>query len=82
MNKKQIIFFVAVVIILVMVNDADAQCAMCRKNLESNLQAGKGIGRNINKGILYLMTVPYLAIGFIFRKQIYSFYKSWRRKKA
>jgi hypothetical protein len=28
------------------------------------------MARNLNSGILYLMLVPYLLIGFIFRKQV------------
>lgn len=44
--------------------DVSAQCAMCRANAESNLKSGKNkIGRGLNTGILYLMSVPYLMGG-------------------
>jgi hypothetical protein len=43
---------------------AEAQCAMCRANAESNLKSGKStVGRGLNTGILYLMSVPYLLAG-------------------
>ena len=39
-----------------------AQCAMCRSTLENNYSSGNpGIGAGINTGILYLLSMPYLA---------------------
>jgi len=39
-----------------------AQCAMCRATLENNFSNGKpGIAAGINTGILYLLSMPYLA---------------------
>lgn len=46
--------------------DASAQCAMCRRNVESNKETQNNkVGTGLNKGILYLMSVPYVigAIG-------------------
>lgn len=43
-----------------------AQCAMCRATLENNVSQGNiGIAAGINFGILYLLVIPYLAIGTI-----------------
>ncbi|MFM7195681.1 MAG: hypothetical protein ACKOYP_13000 [Bacteroidota bacterium] len=43
---------------------AQAQCAMCRATLENNVSQGNiGIAAGINFGILYLLVIPYLAIG-------------------
>lgn len=40
-----------------------AQCAMCRSTLENNISNGNvGIAAGINTGILYLLSLPYLAI--------------------
>ncbi len=40
-----------------------AQCAMCRTQLENNVSNGDvGIAAGINTGILYLLSLPYLAI--------------------
>ncbi len=54
--------------------DVSAQCAMCKAVVESNLQSGETIAKNINNGILYLMAVPYLAmavVGYL----VYKHYK-------
>ena len=42
-----------------------SQCAMCKAVVESNMESGSDIGRGLNKGILYLMSIPYIAM-FIF----------------
>ena len=40
-----------------------AQCAMCRSTLENNYASGNpGIAAGINTGILYLLSMPYLAV--------------------
>ena len=39
-----------------------AQCAMCKAVVEANLEAGGTKGAGLNDGILYLMSMPYLAI--------------------
>lgn len=40
-----------------------AQCAMCRTQLENNVSSGDiGIAAGLNTGILYLLSLPYLAI--------------------
>ena len=41
-----------------------SQCAMCKAVVESNLNSGSKIGSGLNDGILYLMSVPYLAMLF------------------
>ena len=56
-----------------------AQCAMCKSTVSSNLESGGNTGRGINTGILYLLAIPYLLIGglliYIFRKQITARFK-------
>ena len=47
---------------LLFVFDADAQCAMCKAVVESNQKNGGGVGGGLNKGILYLMALPYLLV--------------------
>lgn len=45
---------------------ADAQCAMCRASVESsNGEDGDTIANGLNKGILYLMAVPYIIAGTV-----------------
>jgi uncharacterized membrane protein YjgN (DUF898 family) len=44
---------------------ASAQCAMCRASVASNISEGNNLASNLNTGILYLATLPYLVIGVI-----------------
>jgi hypothetical protein len=85
MKKKiAIIALLVVVAIIFMDTDVMGQCAMCKKNLESNLKSGGTVGKSINNGILYLMAIPYLLLGSIvyvfFRKQIAEKISSFRKK--
>ncbi|HMP28339.1 MAG TPA: hypothetical protein PKD85_01990 [Saprospiraceae bacterium] len=53
------------ILIVAMVSIIEAQCPMCRMSAESNLKAGGTEGSALNKGILYLLSLPYLAIMII-----------------
>ncbi len=60
-----------------------SQCPMCKTALTSSRKEGvnkyeRQVGNGINKGILFLMSVPYVLVagaGF-------AFYKSNQKKKA
>lgn len=71
MSKRIII---PLLVLLLFVSQAEAQCAMCRAVLEA--EDGGRAAEGINNGILYLMVFPYLLIGVIG----FFIYKS--RKKA
>jgi hypothetical protein len=43
--------------------DTNAQCSMCRQAAASNIESGQKQGSGLNKGILFLMAVPYLLGG-------------------
>ncbi len=65
--------FVSVIFLMIcLVNQVGAQCAMCRSTLENNYSNGSpGIAAGINTGILYLLSMPYLAviiIGYLWYK--------------
>jgi hypothetical protein len=48
------------------ITDAAAQCAMCRMQVENNVSSGESsIGAGLNKGILFLLTMPYLIFAVI-----------------
>ena len=53
------LFLVAIAI------DGYTQCAMCKSVVESNIDGGSSIGSGLNDGILYLMAMPYIALGII-----------------
>jgi hypothetical protein len=56
-----------------------AQCAMCRATVETNLSTGEGrIGLGLNTGILYLMSMPYIALAVLG----YFWYKHSKRNHA
>ncbi|MBL7923181.1 MAG: hypothetical protein JNL88_03185 [Bacteroidia bacterium] len=54
--------------------EVNAQCSMCRRVAESNLESGEKRGRGLNTGILYLMSLPYLMGGV-------AGYIWWKNKK-
>ena len=60
--KNKIILF-AVTFLSTM--NLNAQCAMCKSVVESNLENGDTIGSGLNDGILYLMAMPYISLGLI-----------------
>jgi hypothetical protein len=43
--------------------ETSAQCPMCRMTVESNLKAGGTAGKGLNRGILYMLAMPYLLVG-------------------
>ena len=44
--------------------EMNAQCAMCRAVLESSGE--NTLAEGINDGIVYLMAIPYILVGFLF----------------
>ena len=75
MKKRALIVVVVLFIIVSFVPDIMAQCPMCRLTAETNLQEGGGAGRGLNKGILYLLSMPYLIFGFLG----YTWYRNRKR---
>jgi hypothetical protein len=66
--KRVVFVLVLFIASIVFLNDnAQAQgCPMCKKSLESSQADGsKPIGRGINMAILYLLAMPFAAIGTI-----------------
>ena len=59
MKKK--LFFLIVCLILLN-QDCFSQCAMCKAVVETNLDAGDTKGAGLNDGILFLMSIPYIAM--------------------
>lgn len=76
MNKSlKILFSITLLaILMLMTGDTFAQCAMCKANAASSLRNGSSVAKGLNTGILYLMTIPYLMLAFIFREQLKSLY--------
>jgi hypothetical protein len=58
-------FAIALVVFLfITTTPVQAQCPMCRANVEQARKTGKKVGNGLNSGILYLLAMPYLlAVG-------------------
>jgi hypothetical protein len=54
-----------------------AQCPMCKASVEANLANGGKKGAGLNKGILFLLVMPYLAASVIG----YRYYQQYRKRK-
>jgi len=71
-NKKYFILLFVVALLVLFNTDVIAQCSMCRTTAESDLNAGGNVAKGLNKAILYLMAIPYLALmigGYFFFKK-------------
>lgn len=73
MKKNCAVFLFSFVLALVLSFSAApvmAQCAMCKSSVESN-QANadttklEKFGKGLNKGILYIMAMPYILVGTV-----------------
>ena len=61
MKTRLVILFL---ILLLVPEIAEAQCAMCRAALES--EADNSQAEGINNGIVYLMAIPYILVAGLF----------------
>jgi hypothetical protein len=59
-------------------SDSLAQCSMCTLNAENSVQNGNTEGNGLNRGILYLLAAPYIAIAAVG----FLWYKKYRRKNV
>ena len=63
--------------------DLNAQCAMCKAVAETAVdEHGNHVSGGINVGIVYMMGIPYLLLGFLalvfFRDKIKAFIQDFR----
>ncbi|GGK67410.1 hypothetical protein GCM10011405_14270 [Rufibacter glacialis] len=65
-----------VVLLTLQAEPSQAQCAMCTASVESSSKSGDSIANGLNKGILYLMAIPYVLAGCVG----FFWYKYSRRK--
>lgn len=76
--KRYLPFLIVFFILTLLVIDSQAQCSMCSAVVSSNMDdQADATGKGINKGILFLMAFPYLALmGFLYvfyREKIKAF---------
>ncbi len=56
----------------------NAQCAMCSASVETNAKTGDKTAFGLNKGIMFLLGAPYLAVAILG----FVWYKKFRRKNV
>ncbi len=62
-----------ILVLLLVPEQLEAQCSMCRAVLES--EEGQATAKGINNGIVYLMAMPYLlvaGVGFVVYRMLYK----------
>jgi len=82
MNRKKTILLSALLLLLLLPAVNFSQCAMCKAAAESSIKSNpKSIAKGLNKGILFLMAIPYLVVAIIFRKELMQFFKNLGNKE-
>ena len=71
-RRQTLVLGLVCVLVLWIESTATAQCVMCKAVAEDSAEDGS-LGRGLNAGILYLMAIPYVILGFfawmVFRKR-------------
>lgn len=78
--RRTLLALTAVLVILLASPAAgQAQCPMCKANVEASMREGEsGKGFGLNDGILLLLAMPYLAVGTLG----FLWYRSRQKAKA
>ena len=75
--KKGVLFSFCTMALLLFSLAVQAQCAMCRASLESNVSTGDvSVSAKLNMGIIYLFVTPYLLFGLV----AFFWYRASRKK--
>jgi hypothetical protein len=78
-SVKFLLFMVTIILLLIVFNEpAMAQCPMCKASAEASIKGGSSVAKGLNKGILYLLMMPYVLFSVIFL----LWYKNYRKTKV
>lgn len=79
MKKSKIFIPILFIFIFLVLSalDLSAQCPMCRMAAESNLDHGGSMGKGLNRGILYMLALPYTLVATI----AYIWYRHRKKQK-
>ena len=77
-SLKTALFLIVFGLMLISIKPAKAQCAQCAAAVESNAKSGGTSANGLNKGIIFLLVTPYLAVAAIGL----VWYKKFRRKNV
>ena len=75
--NKILPFALFMLFVIVCIN-VDAQCAMCKAQAQTSLQANDPDASSLNMAILYLFLTPYAIVGIIG----YAWYRNRKTQKA
>lgn len=73
MKQKAFLLVLLTLAVILLPEQLEAQCSMCRAVLES--EEGQATAKGINDGIVYLMAMPYLlvaGVGFVVYRMMYK----------
>ncbi|MGZ3874216.1 MAG: hypothetical protein ACXVJD_14935 [Mucilaginibacter sp.] len=77
-SLKTMLFLIVFGLMVIGTLPVKAQCAQCAATVETNTKNGGSAAKGLNKGILFLLGAPYLAVGAIGL----LWYKKYRRKNV
>lgn len=61
-SKVIVVFLLTFAFSFITIDNANAQCPMCKMSAESNMKNGGTAGKGLNAGILYMFAAPYVLI--------------------
>jgi hypothetical protein len=73
---RTVLFLVVFGLAMISIKPVKAQCEQCAANIATNKQSGGTTANGLNKGILFLLACPYLAVAIVGG----VWYKKYRRK--
>ncbi|GAC1308354.1 MAG: hypothetical protein NVSMB24_21880 [Mucilaginibacter sp.] len=77
-SLKTALFILVFGLMLFSIKSVSAQCAQCAATVATNAKSGDNTANGLNKGILYLLAAPYLAVALVG----FVWYKKYRRKNV
>ena len=78
MSIKSTLFLLVFGLMILSIKPVKAQCAQCSAVVSTNSNNGGTAANGLNKGILFLLAAPYLAVCI----GGYVWYKNYRRKNV
>lgn len=88
MNVRPLFLLAVLLVVIALPAEAWAQgCAMCKAVAASepggNVYGGaQAVGAGLNKGILFMVAIPYILLFIFFRKKISGFVKEFRNAQG
>ncbi len=77
-SLKTALILIVFGLVFLSVKPVKAQCAQCAATVASNAKSGDATANGLNKGIMFLLAAPYLAVAVVG----YVWYKKYRRKNV